>query len=137
MMDEMITDETRLDEAINSYPLTPLPPGFAQRVMVEVSRTPQLEARFRLQFIDLALPAFMTTFGTAVLLTTLWLSGHWTIAGLSQPVMTIPFSNYVEAIPDEWIGIGLMILLLELVASLIVAGQVISDQPQVAIQNSR
>ena len=134
-MDE-ITEEARLDEAINSYPLALLPPGFSQRVMAEVSRTSQFEARFRLQFIDLVLPAFMTVFGTAVLLTTLWLSGHWTIAGLPQPTTAIPFSNYLEAIPDEWIGVGLMILLLELMASLVVASQIISDRPQVAIQNS-
>ncbi len=136
-MDEMIIDETRLDEAINSYPTAPLPPGFAQRVMVEVARTPQLEARFRLQFIDLALPVFMTMFGTAVLLTTLWLSGYRIFEWLPQPTISLSIANLPEAIPDNWIGIGLIILLVELLASFIIATQVISDSPQVAIQNGR
>jgi len=136
MMDEMMTEEARLDEAIDSYPLAALPPGFTQRVMKHVVYTPQLEARFQLHFIDLAVPAFMTVFGTAVLLTTLWLTGHWTLENVPQPILTTSFANYLEAIPEQWLLIGFIILLLELLVSLVIASQVISDVPQVAMQGS-
>ncbi|KAA3658903.1 MAG: hypothetical protein DWQ04_23735 [Chloroflexi bacterium] len=130
-MDEMITNEARLDEAFDSYPLAPLPTGFADRVMSEVSRTPQLDAQFRLQFIDLVLPTFITTFGTAVLLTTLWLTGYWIIEDLPQPTWMPAFSSYLEAMPMQWIAIGAVIIIFELLVSLLIASQVISDQPQV------
>ena len=84
-MDEMLTEERRIDEAIESYPLAPLPPGFTQQVMAQVQHTPQLDVTFRLQFIDLALPAFITAFVTAVSLTILWLTGYWEIEGIPAP----------------------------------------------------
>ena len=136
-MDEMLTEERQIDEAIESYPLAPLPLDFTQRVMTQVQHTPQLDVTFRLQFIDLALPAFITTFVTAVSLTILWLTGYWEIEGSPTPNITISISELVGGLFESWVGWGLLLLLIEIVAGLIVATQVISDSPQVALQNGR
>lgn len=45
-----------LTQALESYPQAPLPPGFMRRVMAQIEPAPL--PRFRLQFVDLAVPAF-------------------------------------------------------------------------------
>jgi hypothetical protein len=66
-MDE---DDRLIDAALSSYPLSPVPPGFTRRVMREVGkfqvRRLKVETntvRFRLDFLDVALPAFFAFFG--------------------------------------------------------------------------
>lgn len=54
-----------IEAALNAYPLAPPPPGFTARVMAEVWQAPRLA--FRLEFIDLALPAFFALFGAGTL----------------------------------------------------------------------
>ena len=46
-----------LTQALESVPQAPLPPGFVNRVMTRIEPAP-LPPRFRLQFVDLAVPAF-------------------------------------------------------------------------------
>jgi hypothetical protein len=50
-------------------PLYPLPEGFTLRVMAKIER-PQV--RFRLTFLDLALPAFFTFFATIIVGAAVW-----------------------------------------------------------------
>jgi len=59
-----------VDEALDSMPLAPLPEGFTSRVMAKTER-PQV--RFRLTFLDLALPAFFTFFATIIVGAAVWI----------------------------------------------------------------
>lgn len=56
----MDDSERRIDAALGSYPLSPLPPGFTPRLMARLALS---ERRFRLDFLDLALPGFFLLFG--------------------------------------------------------------------------
>ena len=62
--------DLRLDEALDSMPLAPLPEGFSRQVMAKIER-PQV--RFRLTFLDLALPAFFTLFTTIIVGAAVWI----------------------------------------------------------------
>lgn len=55
----MSTDDQKIDTFLNSLPLAPVPGGFSRRLIA------RLEARkmpFRLEFLDLAVPAFIGLF---------------------------------------------------------------------------
>jgi hypothetical protein len=66
--------DAQIDAALNSYPLASLPPGFIKRTMGYILPKP----RFRLEFLDLALPAFLIFFaGTIISL------GFWLITSLN------------------------------------------------------
>ena len=55
--------DPRLDEALDSMPLAPLPKGFSRQVLAKIE-SPQV--RFRLTFLDLALPSFFALFATII-----------------------------------------------------------------------
>ena len=63
-------DDPRLDEALDSMPLAPLPKGFSRRVLAKIER-PQV--RFRLTFLDLVLPTFFTLFATIIVGAAVWI----------------------------------------------------------------
>jgi len=58
-----------IDSALNSYPLASLPSRFVQRTMARIQPRP----RFHLEFLDLALPAFIIIFGITVIGLAFWL----------------------------------------------------------------
>ena len=58
MADQYI--DTQIDAALDSYPVQPLPPGFIRRTMTQIR--PRVQVRFRVHFLDLALPAFFVIF---------------------------------------------------------------------------
>jgi len=72
--------DPRIDEALDSMPVAALPKGFTSRVMAKVER-PQV--RFRLTFLDLALPSFFTLFATLIVGTAVWI--YTTIDPLWSP----------------------------------------------------
>ena len=129
MKDEFAAHDAHIDEALHSYPLAQLPPGFTDRVMAQVAVTPQVEPQFRLQFIDLALPGFMATFGTAVLLFFLWLSGYWTIEGLPAISPPLALVAYLKTVPPSWFAITVCVLFIEIMAGLMIAARLINDPP--------
>jgi hypothetical protein len=60
--------------ALQNYPLEPLPPGFTRRVMGQLpARSPRAAPHFRLDFLDLVLPAFIAGCASTVLALGLWL----------------------------------------------------------------
>jgi hypothetical protein len=61
--------DSRIDEALDSLPLVPLPVGFTSRVLAKIEH-PQM--RFRLTFLDLALPAFFTLFTSIIVGAAVW-----------------------------------------------------------------
>ena len=64
-------DDPRLDDALDSLPLAPLPRGFSHRVLAKIEH-PQV--RFRLTFLDLALPVFFTLFAAIIVGAAVWIS---------------------------------------------------------------
>jgi len=69
-MDEMVSaQEQLLDQALTTLPLAPLPAGFTACVMAQIEQqTHMAPVRFRLDFLDWALPTF-----TAVFVLVVWL----------------------------------------------------------------
>jgi hypothetical protein len=63
-------DDPRLDEALDSIPLVALPEGFTGRVLARIEH-PQV--RFRLTFLDLALPTFFSMFAAIILGAAVWI----------------------------------------------------------------
>ena len=65
----MNRSESPLDDGLAGLPPAPLPPGFIARTMRAVRAAP----RFRLNFLDLALPLFFGVFGIVLAGLALWL----------------------------------------------------------------
>ena len=63
-------DDPRLDEALDSMPLALLPKGFSRQVLAKIE-SPQV--RFRLTFLDLALPSFFALFATIIVGAAVWI----------------------------------------------------------------
>ncbi len=63
-MDEQLSTDPILDEALDNFPLEPLPPHFINRVMAEVQHTPQtaVHESFRLNYLDFLIPGFLLLF---------------------------------------------------------------------------
>ena len=63
-MDEQLSNDPILDEALDSLPLEPFPPHFVNRVMAEVQQTPQavVHESFRLNYLDFLIPGFLVFF---------------------------------------------------------------------------
>lgn len=81
-MDEMVSaEEQLLDQALTTLPLAPLPAGFTARVMAQIEQpAPIAPVRFRLDFLDWAVPTF-----TAVFVIVVWL--------LLQSTAVVPVSD--------------------------------------------
>lgn len=109
-MNETERQEALLDAALDAFPLTPLPAGFVRATMARLAPVPPI--RFRLYFLDVALP-----FGFALLMVTLlvlflWLSGTVAPAGLSLP--SLPSFGELPAITVpgfSWAAVVGLILL--------------------------
>jgi len=61
--------DLQIDLALNTYPLASLPPGFMKRTMGRILPKPH----FRLEFLDLALPAFLIFFAGTMISLAFWL----------------------------------------------------------------
>jgi len=64
-------NDSRIDFAIDLYPLVELPDGFTSRV-INTIRNDYPRIRFRLQFIDFTLPIFLSLFSILLLGICLW-----------------------------------------------------------------
>lgn len=63
-MDEQLSTDPILDEALDHLPMEPLPPHFVNRVLAEVQQTPQAitHESFRLNYLDFLIPGFLLLF---------------------------------------------------------------------------
>ncbi len=62
--------DPRIPLALDNLPAAPLPPGFVRKTM---ARLPARRPRFRLEFVDVAVPAFLTMFLFMAGSTGIWL----------------------------------------------------------------
>lgn len=100
-------DDHLLTQALESYPLAPLPPGFVHRVMARIEPAPLLP-RFRLQFVDLAVPAFASLLLVLLILLaaqTDWLlllwDGETAVSPLPSLHLTPTFTAVLMAVIGE------------------------------------
>jgi hypothetical protein len=66
--------DRKIEASLRSYPLVPLPGGFSRRLFARLgSKTVWKPARFRLEFVDLAIPAFMVVFNLLLFFVLAWM----------------------------------------------------------------
>lgn len=65
--------DPRIDAALDSYPVFPLPEDFVHRTMAQVTPT---MVRFRLDFLDLVIPAFIAIFALLAFAMLIWTLNH-------------------------------------------------------------
>ena len=82
-----------LDAALDSYPLAPVPAGLIRRALARLEPHPKI--RYRLEFIDLAVPVFLVLF----LLLTVW-AAFWTLNYVS-PYWMLEWATQLE-IGRQW-----------------------------------
>jgi hypothetical protein len=112
-MSETQRQEALIDAALDAYPLAPLPAGFVRATMARL--VPPV--RFRLHFLDIALPL-----GFALLMVTLfglfvWLRGMLASAGLPLPAIeTLPAANLGGI---SWAAVLFLVVLAEVACLLV------------------
>lgn len=68
-MNEFSEKDVLLDQVLAEYPQAALPPGFVGRVMAQIETAPvSLPVRFQLQFVDLAVPTFVSLLLVGIIL---------------------------------------------------------------------
>jgi hypothetical protein len=133
-MSESNDQDSCLDAAIETYPLAPLPSGFVNRVMAQVKQQPQaiVRPRFRLQFLDVALPAFMALFALLVMVVGMWLTGQLGAAGLPAVQLNLTSAGQVP----PWFGISAVVVLGEVMVAIMVGAMLWLDRPYLPVNQS-
>jgi hypothetical protein len=91
--------EALIDAALAEYPLAPLPPRFVRRTMTRV------RPRFRFDFLDLALPAFLLLFGVVLTGVAVWMVAALKPLWLLEMQVRIQwYLQNTSAVP--WITLG-------------------------------
>ena len=134
----MPTVENQIDQFLSSLPLEPLPAGFVQRTMKRVV----LEKRFRLRFLDLALPVFslvfLSVFVLAGIITLTRLNPLW----LAQVRLELQLRLLLMPVYSKWLLMSLVPLTsLVFLSTLSIAGIFLSgifkDKVPAAVQGLR
>jgi hypothetical protein len=86
--------DSLIDEALDRYPMQPLPAGFTKRV---ISRLPAPQPRFHLDFLDLILPVFFCH---------VWCVGL--VCGRLGRFLHGPFMAVRRSITDPTAGVGIV-----------------------------
>ena len=134
-MNQAKRENDLLQSAVESYPLTPLPDGFVGRVMLQVRRDTQAVVlpKFRLQFLDVALPAFL-----ALLVALIGIVGSWWMGALGSTVMPeiqFDWAAVRQAVP--WIAVGVTALLGEVAVVMMVGVRLWLDRPFLTLSRPR
>jgi hypothetical protein len=120
--------EAIIDQALQDYPLTPLPTHFVAQVMARVTHLPQWRPEpFRLQWRDVVVPAITAVFIYLLLSLSLWLLG--------QDVTWLPEAPTLFSIGADslrtigWFSIMLMMVVGEIGLLLLVGANLWWDRP--------
>ena len=104
--------DPRLDRALDTYPLAPLPAGFVRRT---VQRLPAHGPRFRLDFLDVVLPVFLSVFIFSLGFAGLWLGRllppHWLQNLQVEMAWLISYTAPRYGVYLPWIGLAVAGLL--------------------------
>ncbi len=127
-MEERDYQENWLDEALQSYPLADLPPGFVQRVMARVAAQPRTAVpRFRLQFLDVAVALAWSSLFVLVLVGIFSYTGQIQVEWLPVRTLTAWLAGVPTAV-SLWLGLG-VIIIAEITLGLLVCTQLWQDRP--------
>lgn len=86
-----------IDSVLDSYPMVPLPAGFVQSTM----RAIQPNIRFRLQFLDFAIPALIAVLMMLIMGIILWLNGFLALPSIPTPELTFSFQSTFSQLPTN------------------------------------
>ncbi|MBE2221147.1 MAG: hypothetical protein IAF02_06380 [Anaerolineae bacterium] len=125
--------ETIIDEALQTYPLVAVSPGFVSSVMAQVEAQPRvLPEQFRLDFLDVVMTLFI---GGIVALLLLGIFAYYGIVNLAWLPLDIsmPFNlmNSVSTSARFWLILA-VILFAEIGLGVGVCVQLWQDRPYVA-----
>lgn len=88
-----------IEEALEQRPYAQLPSGFVNRVMAQIPGTPQ-PIRYRLELLDVALPALVT----CLIALALGLTGRLVFLGITPPI-SWPASP-ILSLPTAWASLN-------------------------------
>lgn len=108
-----------IETALATLPLTPLPDGFMARTMSRLAPRPVVVARFRLDFLDVALPVGLSVFAAAVVLLCLWLTGFLALPWLPAFTDAVALPALSQFSLTTLTGIGILILAIEAVLAVL------------------
>ncbi len=122
-----------IDAALDSVPLSPTPPGFRRRVMsqiaqAQVKRVKSKPPEFRLDFLDLALPAFFAFIASLGFTVLLWLASLLNPQGLEH--FQLSLKSAIWSLPVLEIGgilVAAEVCVIMLLFALIAAAFVINS----------
>jgi len=119
--------DTMIEEALNNTPLEPLPPGFVNQVMVHVQAASPTAAppRFRLDFLDWALPLFSALFALLVL----GFVGRWQILGLAEGLSQATVTAVYHSFSPDWLFVSGLVIFAEIFLAAAVGVWVWFDRP--------
>lgn len=108
-----------VETALATLPLAPLPSGFIPRTMRRLTPRPVIVARFRLDFLDMAIPVGLSVFAAALVLLTLWLIGFLSFPWLPAFAEPIEIPSLTQFPLTTLTGIGLLLLAIEAVLAVL------------------
>lgn len=111
--------EVLLDTALATLPLTPLPDGFMTRLRHNLTPRVVPVARFRLDFLDVALPLGVGVFAAAILLVFGWYTGLLALDWLPSPTQPLNLPSLTDLSVTIWAGVGILILAIEAILAIL------------------
>jgi hypothetical protein len=100
--------DSLIDEALDRYPMQPLPAGFTKRV---ISRLPAPQPRFHLDFLDLILPVFFVMFGVLALFVAGWVAFYMDPLWLSGVQLQIQLLVLELSVYQDWPVVSLALVI--------------------------
>ncbi|MCL4265450.1 MAG: hypothetical protein KJ069_19705 [Anaerolineae bacterium] len=133
-MDEMVSaQEQLLDQVLTTLPLAPLPEGFTARVIAQIEQqTHMAPVRFRLDFLDWAVPTF-----TAVFVLVVWfLLQSTAAAALSGTLAGLNLPGLISMLLSHQMTRLFLLLLLEIYIGAVVGLWLWYDRPMSVVYRS-
>ena len=105
--------DTILETALTTVPLAPLPAGFMARTLRQLPPRAVPVIRFRLEFLDMALPLAIGVFAAAILLVMGWYTGILSLDWFPTPANPLTLPSLTTLPLTTWAGIAVLVLAIE------------------------
>ncbi len=109
--------DPRIDAALDTYPPAPVPSGIVQRAMRQIRTQSQAQSKpqFRLEFLDIVIPAFTAFFALVVGALILWMLNHldplWTLKVRTWLQYVSLYATIIQPLPVIAVSVGAALLL--------------------------
>jgi hypothetical protein len=133
MNDEQRYDRM-IDTAIESYPFAALPKGFVARTMQQT-----VQPKFRLNFVDVAIPLFCSAFGLLALFLMFWLWTYIDPLWFAELQLQLTLARlYISMAPFSFIvGLGVVMGVVAFVGIALVYLFVSSSRSSLKLESNR